>query len=287
MPRADAATLGAPTRTPTVLTIGGTDPLGGAGVHADAMHLAALHCHATVAITALVDQDSHGVHGVSPTDPAAFQTSLRRTLVDAPPAAVKIGMVASPAHAEVIATMLAAHASRVPVVLDPVLAGGTSSTPSLHVASVSQAEMAHAVWTLAHAVGALVTPNLSEARALLVGVAPAAASSEGSPVRLAALWRASSPLSALVKGGHAEDVGVDHWVSAGEEQPLAAFAWPYADVHGTGCALASAIAARRAVGDPPLEAVRSARRWLAERVARYTATLGSGRRQFVALPSAR
>ena len=279
-------------RPPVVLTIGGTDPLGGAGVTADAMHLAALGVHATIAITAVVDQDSHGVHGLVPTELPALRTSLRRTIRDAVPDAVKVGMVASVAHAVEIAAALEELRDRgvvPPVVLDPVLAGGTPDAPSLHAGDASRHAIAAAVWALAQRTHALVTPNVAEARALLdaAGVAPCAPFDDGiaSPAAMDALvvrWHEATPLPALLKGGHAEARGVDRWVDRGGDEALDAHPWAYADIHGTGCALASAIAAALARGSAPRDAVVGARAWLATRVAGYTAVVGHGRRQFVA-----
>jgi hydroxymethylpyrimidine/phosphomethylpyrimidine kinase len=256
------------------------------------MHLAALRVHATMAITAVVDQDSRGVHGLVPTELLAFRTSLRRTIRDAVPDAIKIGMVASVAHAVEIAEALEEIRDRgvaPPVVLDPVLAGGTPDAPALHEREATRRDIAAAVWALAHRARAIVTPNVGEARTLLDandsvsgvpfddGIASPAAVDA-----LVARWRSATALPVLLKGGHAQVRGVDRWVDRVGDEALDAHAWAHEDIHGTGCALASAIAAALARGATPRDAVVGARAWLSTRVASYTAVVGHGRRQFVA-----
>jgi len=89
--------------TPTVLTIAGSDPYGGAGIQIDCKTIHALDVYAFSVITALTAQNSTGVNAVFPISPAIFKTQLETLLNDVKVDAVKIGMLA---NAELIAVVV-------------------------------------------------------------------------------------------------------------------------------------------------------------------------------------
>ena len=232
------------------LTIAASDGSGGAGIEADLKVFAAHRVFGLTAITALTLQDTARVHGVEPTPLMAFRRTLELLAADMPIAAVKIGALASLDHLAVAADFLAALSPRPPVVLDPVLVStsGRELFPPKGLALL-RARLLPLV--------TLITPNLPEAE-LLTG-RPARTEADLVPagrelVRLGAA-------AALVKGGHLPGQPVDALVHAGGVERFSGMRRPH-EFHGTGCALASAVAARLARGDDLLAAVAGGRDYL-------------------------
>ncbi|MGJ7458194.1 bifunctional hydroxymethylpyrimidine kinase/phosphomethylpyrimidine kinase [Halomonas sp. MA07-2] len=237
---------------PNVLTIAGSDPSGGAGIQADLKTFSALGAYGTSVITALTAQNTRGVAGVHPVPADFIAAQLETLLDDVRLDAVKIGMVASREVAEVIREALTRRRPRW-VVLDPVM---VAKSGDILVDDAGIRAVREVLVPLAD----LVTPNLPEAAVLLDLPAPA---TRHEMLALAPALRALGAGAALLKGGHL----------AGEECPdllitAEAITWvegarvDTANLHGTGCTLSSAIAARLARGDSLLEAVSGAKRWL-------------------------
>ena len=216
-----------------VLIVAGSDSGGGAGIQADIKAVTAMNGFAATAITALTAQNTLGVHGVVPVDPAFIRQQIEVVLGDIGADALKTGMLHS---AEVIATVAAAfkaQAKDVPLVVDPVMVakGG-------HRLLLSEAEAALRDTLLPMAT--LLTPNLPEAEVLV-----------GFPVRVEAdMVRAAEKLmsfgahAVLMKGGHLEgDRVVDLLVQQGSVDRFEDARIPSRSTHGTGCTLASATAA--------------------------------------------
>jgi len=224
-----------PLPPPLVLSFAASDPTGGAGLQADVLTLAALGCHPLSVATAITVQDTHGVARVAPLEPALVAEQAARLLAELSVAAFKIGVVASAGNARAIAAVLAAH-PRVPVVLDPVLASGRGDALA---EPATRAALLEALLPRA----TLLTPNTLEAHAL-GGVA-------------GCLARGCRYV--LVTGTHAattEVVNTLHDAAGVVREDR----WPRLEgsYHGSGCTLASAIAARLAHGDAMPEAVRAA-----------------------------
>jgi hydroxymethylpyrimidine/phosphomethylpyrimidine kinase len=224
-----------PLPPPLVLSFAATDPTGGAGLQADVLTLAALGCHPLSVATAITVQDTHGVARVQPLDARLVVEQAERLLAELAVAAFKIGVVASAANAQAIAAVLSAL-PRVPVVLDPVLASGRGD--SLADAAVLATMREHLLPRTT-----VLTPNTLEARAL-GGVAECLA---------------RGCRYVLVTGTHAdtpEVVNTLHEAGGIVREDR----WPRlpGSYHGSGCTLASAIAARLARGDAVPEAVRAA-----------------------------
>lgn len=217
---------------PNVLAFAASDPTGGAGLQADTLTLASLGCHALSVLTAYTVQDTHGVAALHALDAAHVAAQARCVLADAPARAVKIGVVGSAGNAQAIAQVLGERA-RVPVVLDPVLASARGDALG-DAAALRE-------WLVPLA--AVATPNSLEARAL------------GGPEALIGLGCAY----VLVTGTHepGDEVVNTLYGAAGVVREDR---WPRlpGSYHGSGCTLASAIAARLALGDDVVDAVRRA-----------------------------
>lgn len=224
-----------PSAPPNVLAFAASDPTAGAGVQADLLTLSSLGCHPLSVLTALTVQDTHGVQRMQAVDAALVGEQAQCLLADLAVAAFKLGALGSAANAAVVAGVLAAHA-RVPVVLDPVLASGRGD-------ALADGALLESLRARLAPLATVITPNTLEARAL-----------GGVDALLALGCR-----YVLVTGTHAdtaEVVNTLHDASGVVREDR----WPRlpASYHGSGCTLASAIAARLALGDAVPEAVRAA-----------------------------
>jgi hydroxymethylpyrimidine/phosphomethylpyrimidine kinase len=216
-----------------VLVIAGTDSSGGAGLARDVATLARFGVEALVAVTAVTAQSDREVTAVELLPPALVRAQIGAALATRRPAAVKIGMLGGEAIVAAVAATIPPR-ERVPLVLDPVLAA-TSGGALLDAAGRA------ALTALLLPRATLLTPNIPEAAALL-GSAPASTVAEiiGQGRALCALGAAA----VLMKGGHSGGpLAVDRLVSC--DGTVRDFTGPRlpAEHRGTGCALASAIAA--------------------------------------------
>ncbi|MFO1160519.1 MAG: bifunctional hydroxymethylpyrimidine kinase/phosphomethylpyrimidine kinase [Reyranellaceae bacterium] len=239
-----------------VLIIAGSDSGGGAGIQADIKAVTAMAGFAATAITALTAQNTLGVHGVVPIEPAFITRQIDVVLSDIGADAIKTGMLHS---AEVIAAVVATlrvRARGAPLVVDPVMVakGG-------HRLLLGEAEAALRDTLVPMA--ALLTPNLPEAEVL-----------SGMPVRVEAdMRRAAERLArlgasaVLMKGGHLEgDRLVDLLFYEGRMERFEDTRIASRSTHGTGCTLASAIAAGLAQKMSLVDAVARARRYVRQAI---------------------
>ncbi len=235
-----------------VLIVAGSDSGGGAGIQADIKAVSALNAYAMTAIAALTAQNTIGVHGVLAIDPAFVALQMKVVLEDIGADAVKIGMLANAAVIEAVAGAYEEHAINVPLVVDPVMV-----SKSGHFLLEQEAVMTLRRRLLPRA--ELVTPNLPEAEALT-----------GIPVRglddmrrAAELIRSFGPRAVLLKGGHMEDERLsDLLLTEDGETVFEGTRVHTPHTHGTGCTLASAIAAGLAQGLGLREAVARARSYV-------------------------
>lgn len=228
---------------PAVLAFSASDPTSGAGLQADLLSIAAMGAHPLCAVTALTVQDSEGVSRVVPIEADLVAEQARRVLADIPVAAFKLGMLGSAAAARAVAAVLDEH-PRVPVVLDPVLASARGDPLAGEETVAVLRERLLPLATIA-------TPNSVEARRL----APRSDSLAGCAQEL---MRAGCKY-VLVTGTHEATPEVVNTLYDARGE-VRADRWPRlpASYHGSGCTLASAIAAALARGAPIAEAVRQA-----------------------------
>jgi len=216
-----------------VLIVAGSDSGGGAGIQADIKAVTAMNGFAATAITALTAQNTEGVHGVVPIEPAFIAQQMKVVLSDIGADAVKTGMLHSAEVIDTVVTSLRRHAPGVPVVVDPVMVAKGGHRLLLDAA---EAAMRSSLLPMA----ALVTPNLPEA-AVLAGM-PVQTEAD---MRLAAQRLVGLGAKAvLMKGGHLEgEVVVDLLLHDGRFERFEGSRIASRHTHGTGCTLASAIAA--------------------------------------------
>jgi hydroxymethylpyrimidine/phosphomethylpyrimidine kinase len=221
-----------------VLVIAGSDSSGGAGLVQDVRTLARFGAQVMCAVTAVTVQSDSRVTAVHPVPPDTVRAQIEAALATGRVGAIKIGMLGTRAIALTVAACLPPR-EQVPIVLDPVLA--SSSGAALLDAGGREALRDNLVPR-----ATLVTPNIPEAAALL-GTEPAATEEE--LLRQAHAWLALGPAAVLIKGGHGSaSEAVDLLLSAGHS-PRRLIAPRIAKTQrGTGCALASGIAAGLAKG---------------------------------------
>lgn len=221
---------------PCVLVFGGSDPTCGAGLAADTLALAAMGCHPLLVTTAITVQDTHGVQNFYPLDPAWVEEQARAVLEDIPVAAFKVGLLGSPEIASVVAEIVADY-PHVPLVLDPVLASGRGD-------ELGGDRMADALLELIVPQSTVVTPNVLEL-ARLTGMDDtddAEPDDELAPQAMQLIEAGAEFV--LVTGTHARTPEVINNLY-GSEGLVRSDAWTRlnASYHGSGCTLASALAA--------------------------------------------
>jgi hydroxymethylpyrimidine/phosphomethylpyrimidine kinase len=245
---------------PRVLTVAGSDSGGGAGIQADLKAMLALGVHGMSVLTAVTAQNSLGVHGAWELPADAVRAQFRAVVDDIGVQAVKTGMLSSAALAGTVADLLAdlpAGPDReVPVVVDPV-AVSKHGDPLLH------AEAVEVVRTRLLPLATVATPNLDEVTQLTgVVVADEAGMRDAARAVLAL-----GPRWVLVKGGHLPDAeqhaeAVDLLSDGHSERWYRAPRYGNRHTHGTGCTLASAVAAYLALGHDVPEAVGHAKEYV-------------------------
>jgi hydroxymethylpyrimidine/phosphomethylpyrimidine kinase len=238
---------------PNVLTIAGSDSGGGAGIQADLKTFSALGVYGASVITALTAQNTRAVTAIHDVPPEFVVAQLDAVFDDIAIAAVKIGMLSSPAIIEAVADGLRRRAAT-HIVLDPVMVA-KSGDRLLREDAVSALE--ERLLPLA----TVITPNLPEAEVLLE---TAVARNEAGMIEAAARLRALGPKAVLLKGGHLETGArsIDVLDDGAGPFTLAAPRIATGNTHGTGCTLSSAIAALLARGLPLRAAVREAKAYV-------------------------
>ncbi|MCL7928706.1 bifunctional hydroxymethylpyrimidine kinase/phosphomethylpyrimidine kinase [Halomonas llamarensis] len=246
------------TRVRNVLTIAGSDPSGGAGLQGDLKTFSALGVYGTNVITAVIAQNTCGVASVYPVSPQAIREQLDNLLYDVELDAVKIGMVASRDVAEVIADVLSQRRPRW-IVLDPVMVAKSGDI------LVDDAGI-HAVRDILVPLADVITPNLPEAAVLLD--TPSPTSLDAMEAMLPDLTQLGAPYVVL-KGGHLQGATCPDLLATPQSHEwLPASRINTDNLHGTGCALSSAIAACLAklpvdaTPEASVPAIREAKQWL-------------------------
>lgn len=236
---------------PLVLVFAASDPSSGAGVQADILTLSSLGCHPLTAITALTVQDTVGVESVHPVDPDLMERQARALLEDMPVAAFKIGVLGSVENVARVAEIVSDY-PEVPLILDPVLSSGRGDT-------LADEEMISVVQELLLPQTTVLTPNVPEARRLAEED-----DDEGEPgLELCARRLVSMGAQfVLITGTHENTPQVVNHLY-GESGLVRRDRWERLPngYHGSGCTLASAVAARLASGADVEEAVRDAQEY--------------------------
>ena len=248
----------------TALTIAGSDSGGGAGIQADLKTFAAHGVYGTSAITAVTAQNTLGVAALVALEADMVIAQIEAIAGDIGADAVKTGMLANAAIVEAVAATIASldlpH-----VVVDPVMIakGGDRLLEEAAVHALRQELL-----PLAH----VVTPNVPEAEVLAGVTIASVAQMRDAGRRILEL----GPRVVVVKGGHLDgEESIDVVCSADGMYDIRGPRFTTRNTHGTGCTLASAIAANLALGLADREAIEAARAYLAGAIA-HAPDIGSG-----------
>lgn len=230
---------------PVVLSLSGHDPSGGAGIQADIETLVSHQCHPCSVITAITEQDSSNVKKLIPQKPQDIIGQANAVLNDFPVKAIKIGLIGHYKTASSIHSILLQY-SHIPVILDPVLAAGGGT-------SLANDKLINAIIRQLVSCATVLTPNSEEARLL---------------TRQNNLTDCGQTLLnygcdyVLITGTHElsdQSTVVKNQLFQSHDKPMT-FCWDRLkeNYHGSGCTLASSIAALIAQGLDPFTAISEA-----------------------------
>lgn len=235
---------------PAVLVFAATDPSSGAGLSADILTLASMGCHPLIVATAITVQNTSGVEGVFPIDSDWVADQARAILEDVPVAAFKVGVLGSADNIGVIAEVVSDY-PEIPLILDPVLASARGD-------EFVDEESLEAIRDLLIPQTTILTPNTHELR-LISGQDD---DSDESEETLAMRLVSAGCEYVLVTGTHAPTPDVANTLY-GERGRIRVDRWTRlpGSYHGSGCTLASALAATVARGIDVGDAAREAQEY--------------------------
>ncbi|ASK61523.1 bifunctional hydroxymethylpyrimidine kinase/phosphomethylpyrimidine kinase [Virgibacillus phasianinus] len=249
---------------PSVLTIAGTDPTGGAGIQADLKAFQEREVYGMSVVTSVIAQNTLGVQGVEHLPTQFIEQQMESVLTDISPDVIKTGMVASAGMMEVIAETIKRYSIR--YVIDPVMIA--KSGDHLMNADAKQTMIDQLI-----PLATVVTPNIPEAEVLLSESIHSLADAEDAARRIVHELGANA---AVVKGGHhveGDAIDVLYDGSAIHRFPTARIATKH--THGTGCTYSAVITAELAKGYSIYDSVHTAKKFITDAI-RYSLQIGKG-----------
>lgn len=245
-----------------VFLIGGYDPSGGAGIIADIKAVQKTGAHGYGLITALTEQNTRKMTGYISTNTELLEKQASLLLQEGLPDAVKIGMIASEEQVDWIQSFLQ-KIKGVPVVLDPVMK--TSSQFDIHSQTTDKFfEPLYPYLTL-------ITPNLFEIGELT----KAQVNNLDSALTAGERLLEKRIKNVLVKGGHLENEPHDYLINNQRVIRFQGVRVPDTDPRGTGCSLASLIAAHLSIGNDLESAIKNSKQQLYKAIVHSTGTESS------------
>ena len=254
-------------KLPIALTIAGSDSGGGAGIQADLRTFTALGVYGASVVTALTAQNTRGVWAIHYPPPEIVNAQIEAALEDFAIAAIKIGMLGGAEIVRVVAERLR-EGRQAFIIYDPVMIASSGD-------SLSGPGFVEAIKSSLLPLADCLTPNLAEAAALL---GEPIALSEADMARQGAALLKLGPRAVLMKGGHLDgEEAIDLLVTGDAVRRFAAPRLSSKGLHGTGCTLSSAIAAKVVLGASLPEAVAAAKAFVRQAIERgRDITLGAG-----------
>ncbi|MCQ9352795.1 bifunctional hydroxymethylpyrimidine kinase/phosphomethylpyrimidine kinase [Corynebacterium sp. 153RC1] len=239
---------------PNVLSIAGTDPTGGAGIHADLKSIAAAGGHGMAVVTSLVAQNTLGVRSIHTPPPEFLYEQLLAVSDDVRIDALKVGMLGSPGIIAVVKRWLE-EVKPEHVVIDPVMVTTSGHRLLSPEAENSLREVLPAA--------TMITPNVPEL-AVLANVSRETIKNLEQAIQIAQHLAEQFDVQVVVEAGHLS--GPEAGNALVNKQGVLATAPSQRvetnNTHGTGCSLSSALATRLGMGETPAEALRWATDWL-------------------------
>ena len=252
---------------PVVLTIAGLDPSGGAGIVADIKTIAALGCFPAAALTSITFQNTTGVFGAEHQTAATLRSQVQPIVQDLTVAAAKTGMLPTAEIVAEVARLFAEENLPAPVV-DPVVVATSGDV-------LIDEEAFHILKTKLFPLARVVTPNIPEAEK----ITGFSIETESDMRRAAEAIHLLGARAVLVKGGHRNVSGLalDILLSEGVLTEFRSEYLDVGDVHGSGCTLSAAIAARLGKGMTLEAAIGAAKKYVTDAI-RSAARIGHGAR---------
>jgi hydroxymethylpyrimidine kinase / phosphomethylpyrimidine kinase / thiamine-phosphate diphosphorylase len=248
------------------LSIAGSDSGAGAGIQADLKMFSALGLYGCTAITAVTAQNTKQVAEVFEIPPPMVEQQIRSVMIDMRPNAIKIGMVYSSPIIDAIYHSLKKTASKIPIVLDPILAAGTG-------AKLLRTEAYNSFVSKLIPLCSLITPNRMEAEKL----ADIVIKRENDTIEAARRIKKLGADNVIVKGGHFGSAYVTDLLldSKGKIMKFTNPRLKIKEVHGSGCNFSSAVTAYLANGMALAEACKMANEYVHTAI-RNAVTIGKG-----------
>ncbi|HEY6756197.1 MAG TPA: bifunctional hydroxymethylpyrimidine kinase/phosphomethylpyrimidine kinase [Nitrososphaera sp.] len=247
------------------LSIAGSDSGAGAGIQADLKMFSALDVYGCTAITAITAQNTKQVAEIFEIAPSMVEQQIRSVLIDMKPNAIKIGMVYSSPIIDAVFRSLK-NTSKIPIVLDPILAAGTG-------ANLLRAEAFKSFVSQLIPSSTLITPNRMEAEKL----ADLTINTDSDALKAARMIKKLGAENVIVKGGHFGSAHVTDLLldSKGNIIKFTNPRLEIKEVHGSGCNFSSAVTAYLAKGMKLTEACRMANEYVHAAI-RNAITIGRG-----------
>jgi len=234
------------------LTIAGSDSGGGAGIQADLKTFAALGVHGLSVITSITAQNTYEVRAVYDLPPEMVRSQFEAVVEDMGVDAAKTGMLSNSGIVRLVASLVKSYG--IPTVVDPVMVA-KSGAPLLREDAV-ESLVKHLI-----PVALVVTPNRFEAEKL-TGIKIASVDDARRAAKK--IVEDLGARSAVVKGGHIEgDESIDVLYVDGTFREFRSRRIQTRNTHGTGCSFSAAIAAELAKGKNVVEAVKTAKEFIA------------------------
>ena len=242
--------------------LSGLDPSGGAGIQVVIQAIISIGTYLLPVLTCLTVQDTRNVYGAEPVSPDLIKQQLECLAQDTPIHAIKTGALGNAAVVEVLVEFVQKH-SGVPLIVDPVIkaAGGGDLADDALVTAMKDKLFARAE---------MITPN---------GIELAQLGGSDDPAEAARNLLETGCESVLATGGHGTGIHIINTLYNHAPEPME---WEVERVgsneyHGTGCTLAAAIAAGRAMGLSPRAAISQAQNYV-HRALLHALTVGQGQR---------
>ena len=248
-----------------VLSIAGSDSGAGAGIQADLKMFSALGVYGCTAITAITAQNTKQVAEISEIPPSMVEHQIRSVMMDMQPNAIKIGMVYSTSIIDAVYRSVK-KTSKIPLVLDPILAAGTG-------AKLLRTEAYESFVSKLFPLSTLITPNRLEAEKL----ADIIVKTENDAIEAAERIKKLGAANVLVKGGHFGSAQVTDLL-LDTKGNIIKFTNPrlkIKEIHGSGCNFSSAVTAYLAKGILLSDACRMANEYVHDAI-RNSVTIGKG-----------
>lgn len=252
------------TNVAKALSIAGTDPSGGAGIHADLKTFQELHVYGMTVITAVVSQNTMGVKTFLDMPLELIENQIDAVFEDIRPDAIKTGMLSQPAVIQLVARKMSQYGIN-NYVMDPVM---VAKSGDALLAEAAKKELVEKLLPLT----TLVTPNIPEAEVITGRTITTVDEMKDAAKQIVEQYGSTA---VLVKGGHLDGEARDIFYDGSGFDELTSPRFHTKHTHGTGCTLSAAVAAELAKGYPLLEAVATAKTYITDAITNPIA-LGRG-----------